>query len=156
MLTLVVISCGKRKIWGKCPNAGPTCAKDVYLSPAFKANMEYGEKFAPDSWVILSAKYGFISPEFVIPETYDVTFDDPTTKPMSEDELRQQVREKNLDRFNRIVVLGNTTYGYMVRSAFAGSAATVLAPLEKIAAFPPGIRIGAVRSAINSSTPFDR
>ena len=73
MSVLVVVPCGMRKIWDMNPSAGPTPAKNAYVGAPFKVNRAYAEKFA-DRWVILSAKYGFIDLDFVIPENYDVTF----------------------------------------------------------------------------------
>ena len=35
-------------------------------------NRDYAEEFA-DRWVIVSAKYGFIDPEFVVSSDYNVT-----------------------------------------------------------------------------------
>ena len=82
MSTLVVVSCGKRKIWDYYPNAGPTKAKGAYRKGPFRLNREYAEVFG-DKWVILSAKYGFINPDFVIPGNYSVTFKDPSAQPVS-------------------------------------------------------------------------
>lgn len=52
--TLVVVPCGKRKIWDKYPSAGPTKAEDVYIGAPFKVNREYAEKYG-SRWVVLSA-----------------------------------------------------------------------------------------------------
>ena len=65
MKTLVIVPCGKRKIWDKNSEAGPTKARDVYTGSPFKVNREYAEKFG-DPWVILFAKYGFLEPDQVI------------------------------------------------------------------------------------------
>lgn len=63
---LVIIPCGSAKIWHRHPHAGPTPARDVYQGATLKVNRKYAESFA-ERWVILSAKYGFISPDSVIP-----------------------------------------------------------------------------------------
>ena len=76
-----MVSCGRSKIWKINPNAGSALAKDAYIGAPFRVNREYAEKFA-DRWVILSAKYGFIDPDFVIAENYDVTFMRPETNPV--------------------------------------------------------------------------
>ncbi|HUG14566.1 MAG TPA: hypothetical protein VMM78_06045, partial [Thermomicrobiales bacterium] len=73
MSTLVVVPCGSAKVWDRYPNAGPTAAQDVYTGSPFVLNRHYAEQFG-DSWVILSAKYGFVAPQFVIREPYNVTF----------------------------------------------------------------------------------
>lgn len=154
MKSLVVISCGKKKIWDIDPQAGPTPARDVYQGPPFKANREYAEKFARDSWLILSAKYGFISPDFVIPGNYNVTFNNETSNPVSIMDLREQVRGRGLDQFDEVVVLGGSSYARAVRAAFEGTKARILAPLLQLPAFPPGTRVSAVKQAIRSNTPF--
>jgi hypothetical protein len=150
MATLVTVPCGKRKIWDIDPEAGPTPAREVYQGVPFKINREYAEKFA-DQWFILSAKYGFIEPDFVIPENYNVTFDDPESNPISLAELQAQVRDKGLDRFDLTVALGSTTYAETVRNSFAGTRVTVIAPT---AGLPIGRAIGQVRRAIDENRPW--
>ena len=66
---LVVVPCGKAKVWDKEAGAGPTGARDTYVGPPLKANREYAERFA-ERWVILSGEYRFISPGFMIPGPY--------------------------------------------------------------------------------------
>ena len=82
MKSLVVVPSGRRKIWDMKENARPTIAKNVYTGPIFKVNREYAETFS-DKWVILSPKYGFIEPDFIIPEDYNVNFNDPKTEAIS-------------------------------------------------------------------------
>ena len=57
--TLVIVPCGKSKIWDRDPDAGPTAARAAYVGSPFKVNREYAETFG-EAWVILSAKYGFL------------------------------------------------------------------------------------------------
>ena len=66
MKTLCIVSCGNRKIWDKNPKAGPTKAECVYIGPFAKKCREYALRFYPSSWYILSAKYGFLFPVWVI------------------------------------------------------------------------------------------
>lgn len=54
---LVIVPCGKRKIWDKHPDQGPTRADDAYIGTPFTLNRTYAERFG-DRWVVLSAKYG--------------------------------------------------------------------------------------------------
>ena len=151
MRTLVVVPCGKRKIWDKYPTAGPTKAEDVYKGPPFKVNREYAEKYG-DRWVILSAKYGFIDPSFIISENYDVTFKDPSTKPISVRALKEQIKQKALDGFDVVVVLGGKDYADVVCNAFGGLKVRVKAP---VAGLQLGYAMGAVRKAIDEGCPFD-
>jgi len=62
---LVIVPCGQAKVWKKEPNHGPIKAKFAYKSSPFAVNRKFAEKFS-DKWVILSAKYGFIDPDFVM------------------------------------------------------------------------------------------
>jgi len=106
---LVVVPCGARKIWDIYPGYGPCRARDVYQGPLFKVCRRFAEKFG-DRWVILSAKYEFIDPDFIIPENYNVTFNKPSTNPVRVDVLRRQVDEMCLLDFDVIVVLGGRHY----------------------------------------------
>jgi len=125
---LCIIPCGNRKIWDKNPNAGPTKARDVYIGPFAKKCKEYAEKFYPSSWCILSAKYGFLFPDDIVPGPYNVTFNDKRTNPISVEELSKQVKEKGLDKYEKILVLGGKKYVSVVRKVF--SKKKVYVPLE--------------------------
>lgn len=70
MKSLCIVPCGNKKIWDKYPDAGETRAKDVYIGSFIRKCQEYALKFYPESWCILSAKYGFIFPEEVIEGPY--------------------------------------------------------------------------------------
>ncbi len=48
--------------------------------------MYFGER-----WMVLSAKYGFIEPAFLIPGQYNVTFKKRSTGPIATADLRDQV-----------------------------------------------------------------
>src|SRR5271170_3987934 len=95
---LVIIPCGQKKIWDTSLRSGPTAAKDAYTGSPFSVNRSFAEKFS-DRWVILSAKYGFIDPDFVIPCQYDVTFKKRNRASVSYEQLRKQVRQKKFKRF---------------------------------------------------------
>jgi hypothetical protein len=116
--TLVVIPCGKAKIWDREPKRGPTLARDAYIGSPFKVNRRYAERFG-DAWVILSAKYGFIPPDFVIPGPYNVTFNDGSTEPIKTSALREQVRGQGLDEFELVISLGGQEYAAVISDAFA-------------------------------------
>ncbi len=149
--TLVVISCGSKKVWDKAPQVGPTPAKDAYVGPFFGLNREYAAKFS-DKWVILSAKYGFLDPDFVIEGNYDVTFSRLGTGPISSDQLRRQVEEKGLDGFSQVVVLGGMEYGTRVTRAFEGATSRILTPLEGLGGI--GYMMHAVREALDDGRPL--
>ena len=146
MKSLVVVPSGRRKIWENKPNARPTLAKNAYTGPPFKVNREYAETFS-DKWVILSAKYGFIEPDFVIPEDYYVAFNDPKTNPISLSKLREQVKDR-FSEYPCIVALGGTTYANLVIETFKSTDQKVITPST-------GIMIWrAVRDAIRENKPF--
>ena len=114
---LVIIPCGQEKIWRRNPKKGPTPAQFAYTGSPFKVNMKYAKHFA-DHWIILSAKYGFIEPNFIIPEDYNVTFKKKSTNPVPYLKLQQQIREQNLTKFDLIIELGGKEYREMIKKAF--------------------------------------
>lgn len=128
-MRLVIIGCGKSKIWDKHHDAGPQKAEDVYTSAYATVKREYAQSQGCD-WMILSAKYGFIRPEFVIPGPYDVTFDDPSTNPISVSELKRQMDEQDLSQYDEVAVIGGRKYIERTRDAFAGDSVRIDAPFE--------------------------
>ena len=151
MCALVVVPCGKRKIWDRYTTAGPTKAKDAYIGAPFKVNREYAEKYS-DRWIILSAKYGFMDPDFMIPGDYNVTFKDPSTNPIGVIELKEQIKRKTLDTFDTVVVLGGHDYADVVSMAFSDLEVKIKSP---VAGLPLGRAMGVVRRAIDEGRPFD-
>ncbi len=151
MSILVVVPCGKRKIWDRSPAIGPVHARDAYIGAPFKVNRKYAKRFA-ERWVILSAKYGFIDPDFVIPGNYNVTFKDPRTNPVSISRLVEQIREKGLYGYDKVVVLGGRDYVDVVRRAFSKFKVKVIAPTLGL---PLGKAMAKVREAIENDSPFD-
>jgi hypothetical protein len=125
---LVIVPCGKAKIWDRQPNRGPTKARSAYIGAPFIVNKTFAEKFA-DKWVILSAKYGFIDSDFVIPENYNTAFKNPSTNPISVNALRKQVKEKNLQNYDFVVALGGEDYLRMIKQAFQ-DVSKVIAPAQ--------------------------
>jgi hypothetical protein len=115
--TLVVVPCGKAKIWEKYPDAGPTQACKAYVGSPFKVNRAYAERFG-DRWVVLSAKYGFVDPGYVIEGPYNVTFKDRRTNPVDIATLRRQVVEHHLRDFDLILALGGKDYRRVLKDAF--------------------------------------
>jgi len=110
---LVIVPCGKSKIWKKHPLSKNVKAAKVYRGSPFKVNNAFAQKFA-DKWVILSAKYGFIEPDFIIPEDYNVSFNDSNTNPIKITELKKQVQRMGLDRYELVIALGGKNYAKRV------------------------------------------
>ncbi len=128
MKTLCIVPCGARKIWADKPEAGPTQAKDVFTGPFARKCRAYAKRFYPGHWVILSAKYGFIRPEEVIPGPYNVSFNDINSNPIKVDALKDQARKKGLQDYERVVILGGRNYVRIAKEVFAGM--EVRTPLE--------------------------
>lgn len=146
---LVIASCGDEKVWKRRPHAGATAAQDAYASSPFKKSRHYAEHFRAQ-WLILSAKYGFIEPEFIIPENYNVSFYDANAVPVTT--LREQVAAKGLVRFKTVGVLGSETYWRRVVEAFDGSSA-VLRHVNGNVSFPPSFH-KLINQLIAKDTPF--
>jgi len=137
---LVVVPCGQAKVWKKEPNHGPAKAKNAYTGAPFKVNKAFAEKFA-DKWIILSAKYGFIDPEFIIPKDYNVTFKRPSTDPINTDDLLKQLKQKNLNSYDIVIALGGEDYSSIVKKVFK-NISKVIAPTEGL---PIGKAMGRVK-----------
>jgi hypothetical protein len=149
-IPLVIVPCGQQKIWGKLSGAGGTAARDAYTGSPFKVNRAYAEQFAR-TWLVLSAKYGFIEPSFVIPGPYNVTFKKKSSGPISFLDLRSQVREMSLDSFESVVGLGGKEYREAIEASFAGSSVLLHFPFS-------GLKIGKAmqmtKRAIEANKPF--
>ena len=118
MSVLCIVPCGARKIWDRSPEAGPTPAKSVYIGPFATKCRQYAERFYPSSWCILSAKYGLLMPDDVVPGPYNVTFNNRSTDPIGPEDLARQAAETGLNQCDRIVVLGGRVYSHLAASAF--------------------------------------
>jgi hypothetical protein len=146
---LVVVPCGMAKIWKDNPLAGPTRADHAYTGSPFKVNRQFAERFA-DRWMILSAKYGFIDPGFIIPEPYEVTFKRRKTNPVDTDTLRRQVARMGLDQFPVAVGLGGKEYRQAIEAAFATTSVRLEFPF---AGLPIGKAMRAVKRSLESNDP---
>jgi hypothetical protein len=144
---LVVVPCGKAKIWNRELDQGPTEARSAYIGAPFVVNKTFAEKFA-DRWVVLSAKYGFIDPDFIIPKNYNVTFKDTSTHPISKNALKNQLKEKNLQSYDFVIALGGEDYSSVVKDVFRGIS-NVVAPAE-------GLPLGKAMAHINALLELKR
>jgi hypothetical protein len=128
-MRLVIIGCGKSKIWDNDENhsVGPQRAEDTYTSNCSKVKRQLAVREGCD-WMILSAKYGFIAPDFIIPGAYDVTFKSESTKPISMPELTQQVKDQKMGRYDEIAIIAGIEYINRIREAFQGRTVTIYTP----------------------------
>jgi hypothetical protein len=151
---LIIIPCGQSKIWDKSPDQRATPAKDVYTGSPFVMNRRYAEKFA-HRWVILSAKYGFINPNYSIAEPYNVTFKKKSTGPVSLEKLRTQIKKMRLNRFSTIVGLGGVDYRRQITASFDGMTDDLVFPFAGLAI---GKGMKAIKQAIErgQSVNYDR
>jgi hypothetical protein len=146
-MTLVIIPCGRSKIWLKQPDLGPTPAQEAYTGAPFKVNREYAEEFG-DRWIILSAKYGLIEPSTPI-EQYEVTFKRKNTNPVSVVTIRKQLVDLGLLDFDRVIVLGGKEYRKVVEEAFADIPVELTFPFSGL---PLGKAMGSAKRAIAEKT----
>jgi hypothetical protein len=144
---LVVVPCGKSKIWDKHPDHGPAPVLVAYTGSMFRLNRQYAEKFG-DAWIMLSPKYGFIAPDFVIAATYNISFRLPATNPIAVEELQHQVRDLGLDQYSDVTALGGSGYCGAITAAFAGTGARLHAPF---AGLPIGKMMQATKAAVAAS-----
>jgi hypothetical protein len=100
--TLVIVPCGALKIWSYNFLAGPTPARDAYISSAFRLNRKYAEIFGAD-WRILSAWYGILHPGQLICD-YDAKFRSSDLDPRHWWRLQGMFQQaRALPRFDHVV-----------------------------------------------------
>lgn len=128
-MSLYVVPCGKAKIWDKEPRRGATPARTAYTGSFASGTRAYAESTGAP-WIVLSAKYGFLWPDELVPGPYNVTFSRPSAEAISIRALRQQVREKGLDNFGEIVAIVGSAYAKRLKAAFEDTNATVRTPLS--------------------------
>ena len=148
---LVIVPCGQSKIWDRKPDIGSVRASDAYTGVPFRLNCQYARRFG-DRWLILSAKYGFIEPEFTIRGPYNVTFKRKSSQPVTDDELWHQVKKLQLVTYSTIVGLGGKEYRAALVAAFDGCAAHIVFPF---AGLPIGKSMQAVKRAIRENRAYD-
>ncbi|MBF2671149.1 DUF6884 domain-containing protein [Listeria seeligeri] len=114
---LIIIASGKPKIWDKFPDLGPVKASEAYTGTFHRLSKTYAEKFA-DSYLILSPKYGFLRPDDLVAEPYDVRF---TMKGTSEatiqlEELKRMWRELQINPTKLVPMLGGEKFRGLLSS----------------------------------------
>lgn len=129
MAHLAVVPCSKEKAWDDVPALGAVPAGEAYTSRFHRLTRRYAARFA-DRIVILSAKYGFLDPTDEVPGPYDVTFERPADPVIGLAALRQQVRDKGLDAYDRVSIVCPADYEARVRASLADVAVEIDAPLR--------------------------
>lgn len=145
---VVVIPCGKAKVWDRDPWRGSEPARDAYIGTPFKVNRAYAEAIAPARWFILSAKYGLIPPLYLI-EAYDVSFKDRASRPIEIAALARQARAWGLD--GEVIGLGGKEYREALSAALSGSPARLIFPFAGLSL---GHGLHAIKRATTLGTTF--
>ncbi|EEK94512.1 hypothetical protein bcere0027_25450 [Bacillus cereus AH676] len=102
-------------------------AKDVYISPFGKACQAYATMFF-ENWVILSAKHGFLRPNDIVLENYDLAFDSKSDEVINIEQLQKQMVDKSLLQFDEIVLLAGKKHKKVVTKLYPEEMITY--PLE--------------------------
>ena len=118
MKSLCIIACGKKKIWDENQEICSIKAKELYVGSFTKKCIEYAEIVYPDSWCILSAKHGFLFPDEKILSNYSECFHNKESNPITLKELKIQIKNKQLDEYDEIIILGGKFYTGMIRNLF--------------------------------------
>jgi hypothetical protein len=121
MKKIVLISCVSKK------RSVRSRARDLYISPLFKKNLQYALKLHPDEIFILSAKYGLVPLDEEI-EPYDLTLNTMSAKEIkdwSERVLRSLEAQADLQH-DQFVFLAGAKY----RKYLIGHLAHVEVPFE--------------------------
>jgi hypothetical protein len=92
--------------------------------------------------VILSAKYGFIKPDFIIPEPYEVTFNRKSSGPITDEALTKQMRAMRLNQYSEVIGLGGAAYRKRIEKVFEDTAVSLNFPFA-------GLAVGKAMQAIN-------
>ena len=128
---LLVIACGKSKIWSRKPHVGSVKARDAYVSNYFRLCARYAEKISR-SWVILSGKHGILRPDDILFRNYD-------TKLKISDDYKARVSEqfRNIlsKRFTIVVSLCGGQYSALLKEIAVDLGFALVEPMR-------GMRIG--------------
>lgn len=107
----VITTCGRTKF------PGPAPAIDFYLGSFVKKQGKAASALNPSKGrLILSNKYGFMRPDFIVPGPYDSHWGYPDT--LGDDELLAQVASLGLRPGDWVVNLGAFEYARQTRRLF--------------------------------------
>lgn len=146
---LHISACTKSKVWDAHPDMGKCEARNAYSGPmynqavSFYTDMQDTFGFQP-SWIILSAKYGFIDPHMYI-DKYDISFSEKKDAPyvVSEATLSEQIGAfYKPDTHLYIMVWGGSPYVNRVVKVMPTSV-PILAPAYNL---PIGKAISSLKS----------
>lgn len=163
---LVIVSCGGSKIQDREDILTPPIpVKNVYTSGYFKQNRQYAEKFGKQ-WCILSAHYGFMAPDWLMPRLYNATWSKSAMRKMEKEgkkispsmsceALRRQALHGHPIKFlpgMEIVVLSGKEYAQRVKFALDSiKDMRILNPLDGLGI---GKQIQKVKNAVERNRSF--
>ena len=128
MKQLAIIPCGRKKIWDVDSTKGPTEAKDAYIGVLHRLCEQYAVMFC-DQWVVISAKHGYLLPNDIVPQNYDLTFGmKKDLSIITEEELLVQTKQKELTNYDQVIALTGKKYQPIIEKTF-GSDIKVHYPL---------------------------
>jgi len=110
MATIVLISCVSKKL----PHRAR--AKDLYVSPLFRAALQFAQRSSPEKIFILSAKYGLVQLNDEI-DPYNVTLRDMPVrerKDWASRVLQALRRYCDLERDHFVILAGNRYREYLL------------------------------------------
>ncbi|MBA3924914.1 DUF6884 domain-containing protein [Listeria rustica] len=148
---MIIIPSGKPKIWDKQEDAGPVAASQAYTGNFHRLCRAYAEKFDGD-YLILSPKYGFLTPDSLVVGTYDVRFTarGVTAETISLEELSRQWQEFAIEQ-EMIVMLGGKKFAPLLAAVTDGKQ-RFLFPLHGTRGI--GDMQKRLRTAIDTGEPF--
>jgi hypothetical protein len=150
---VIVISCGRHKVWDDEPQRGPCAARDAYRGPFFTVNRKYAERFAPNDWLIFSSRFGFVRPDTPI-TNYDATFKDPGTRPIDADQLRVSAVQLAVVNYEEVEVLAGSEYVKVLQKALRDFPVKLLRPYAGCR--NRGAMMRRATSALEAGVPMDR
>lgn len=114
MSRIIIIPCGSKKIFDKDPSIQNVKAEDLYIGSYHLKCKEFAKYIA--EYCILSAKYGFLFPDDIIIDNYNVTFNDKKTDPIKVSQLKEQLYK--FDKYNIIECACGKKYHDIIEKAF--------------------------------------
>lgn len=128
---MIILPSGKPKIWDKHPDFGAVYARYAYTGTFHTLCKEYA-KSLKEEYIILSPKYGFLKPDTLVPQTYDVRFTQSGTNKdtISLESLRTQWIALSLPASEPIVVLGGQKFKPLMETISESSSHTFHYPLH--------------------------
>lgn len=127
---VLIIGCGRAKIWSRESAPATVRAADAYCGSLFLASRRFAERFFPACWYILSAHYGLLRPDDQI-SNYDATVGQRIPQGMQA-LLALQIREV-LPSHARIYSVASARYSDWLASASASR--ELVRPLDGVPMF---------------------